>query len=218
MFAVRSIEVEGASPALAAEVACQLRPLDGRSLVALERRRSRAASSTRCRPFAASVVDRAFPHTLRIRVVPELPVAVLGAARSRGSSPARGRVIARDRARARRDLPRIWLPTTHRDSTRAPSSTDEPGRAGRPLARRVSSAAASRVGSPSCARSTVRSRSDFAAGSRSGSATPIDLAPEDRDRARHPADLALPGRAARTTSTSPSPSARSRGRNPQLSG
>ena len=35
MFAVRSIQVEGASPALAAEVRAELRSFDGRSLVAV---------------------------------------------------------------------------------------------------------------------------------------------------------------------------------------
>ena len=74
MFAVRSIQVEGASPALAVEVRAELRSFDGRSLVAVNgdavEQRVDGLAAVR-----ASVVDRSFPHTLRVRVIPELPVA-----------------------------------------------------------------------------------------------------------------------------------------------
>ena len=76
MFAVRSIKVDGAAPALATEIRAELHAFDGRSLVALNgdavEQRFNSLASVR-----SSVVDRAFPHTLRIRVFPELPVAVL---------------------------------------------------------------------------------------------------------------------------------------------
>jgi cell division protein FtsQ len=107
---VRSIQVEGASPRLAAEVRAELRPFDGRSLVsvngaAVEQRLSGLAAVRR------AVVDRSFPHTLRIRVLPELPVAVLRRGAESWLVSARGRVIATIALRARSDLPRIWLPS-----------------------------------------------------------------------------------------------------------
>ena len=110
MFAVRSIEVAGASPALAAEVRAELRSFDGRSLLAV----NGAAVEQQVNGLAAvrgSVVDRAFPHTLRIRVLPELPVAVLRRGAESWLVSARGRVIATSPLGARHDLPRIWLPT-----------------------------------------------------------------------------------------------------------
>ena len=90
MFAVRSVEVVGASPALAAEVSAELRSFDGRSLVSLNggvvEQRIDGLPAVR-----SSVVDRAFPHTLRIRVLPELPVAVLRRGAESWLVSARGR-------------------------------------------------------------------------------------------------------------------------------
>jgi cell division septal protein FtsQ len=57
-----------------------------------------------------SVVDRAFPHTLRIRVVPEIPVAVLRRGADSWLVSARGRVIAPVGLGTHRTLPRIWVP------------------------------------------------------------------------------------------------------------
>jgi hypothetical protein len=58
----------------------------------------------------ASVVDRSFPHALRVRVIPEIPVAVLRRGADSWLVSARGRVIAPLARGARRSLPRIWLP------------------------------------------------------------------------------------------------------------
>jgi cell division septal protein FtsQ len=144
MFAVRSIQVEGASPALAAEVRSELRSYDGRTLVAL----NGAAVEQRINALAtvrSSVVDRAFPHTLRIRVFPELPVAVLRRAAESWLVSARGRVIAAIGLGARRDLPRIWLPSRTQLSKGA-YLTDEPGAlAARSLAAFVGSGFSARV-------------------------------------------------------------------------
>ncbi len=110
MFAVRSIDVESASPALAAAVRAELRSFDGHSLVAV----NGDAVEQRVDGLAAvrsSVVDRSFPHTLRIRVLPELPVAVLRRGTEAWLVSARGRVIATIPLGARHDLPRVWLPT-----------------------------------------------------------------------------------------------------------
>ncbi|MGZ8702202.1 MAG: cell division protein FtsQ/DivIB [Gaiellaceae bacterium] len=144
MFAVRSVEVAGASPALAAEVRAELRSFDGRSLVAL----NGDAVEQRVDGLAAvrsSVVDRAFPHTLRIRVLPELPVAVLRRGAESWLVSARGRVIAVIVHGARRDLPRIWLPA-RTEISKGAFLTDEPGAlAARSLAAFVGSGFSNRV-------------------------------------------------------------------------
>jgi cell division protein FtsQ len=111
MFAVDTIRVDGASPALALQVQRELRSYDGRSLVAVDAAavENRAASLPAVR---SATVDRAFPHTLRVRVVPELPVAVLRRGTDSFLVSARGRVIAPVDRGTHRTLPRIWLPTS----------------------------------------------------------------------------------------------------------
>jgi cell division protein FtsQ len=144
MFAVRSIEVEGASPALAAEVRTELRSFDGRSLVAV----NGDAVEQRVDGMAAvrdAVVDRSFPHTLRIRILPELPVAVLRRGAESWLVSARGRVIATTPLATRHDLPRIWLPT-RTALAKGAFLVDEPGAlAARSLAAFVGSGFSSRI-------------------------------------------------------------------------
>ena len=111
LFAVDAIRVEGASPALAADIRRELHRYDGRSLVGVD------ASAVEHRVDAlpavrSATVDRAFPHTLRIHVVPELPVAVLRRGADSFLVSARGRVIAPVPRGAHRALPRIWLPAS----------------------------------------------------------------------------------------------------------
>ena len=110
MFAVRAFEVEGASGALAEQVRSALRPYDGRSLVALDGA-SVAQRLAGLPAVRSAVVDRAFPHTLRIRIVREVPVAVLRRGADSWLVSARGRVIGPIAHGARRTLPRIWLPS-----------------------------------------------------------------------------------------------------------
>ena len=103
LFAVRSIEVEGASAELAAEVRAALRSYEGRSLVAVDA----AAVEQRAVALAgvrSAVADRAFPHAIRIRIVPEVPVAVLRRGSDSWLVSARGRVI---RTVERRTLPTL---------------------------------------------------------------------------------------------------------------
>jgi cell division septal protein FtsQ len=144
MFAVTTIEVTGASPELATEVRSELRSIEGESLVALDG----AAVSQRVDGLAAvrsSVVDRAFPHTLRIRIVPEVPVAVLRRGADSFLVSARGRVIAAIERGTRPDLPRIWLPV-RTELAQGSLLTDEPGAlAARSLAAFVGSGFPSRV-------------------------------------------------------------------------
>jgi len=100
MFAVRSIQVEGASPALAAEIRSELTSLDGRSLVAL----NGDAVGRRVDGLAAvrtAVVDRAFPQELqRARCMAEIPVVALPALPARPAPPPRQGAL-RTHARAR---------------------------------------------------------------------------------------------------------------------
>jgi cell division protein FtsQ len=109
MFAVSTIRVEGASPALAAAVQRELGHYGARSLVTIDG----AAVAQQVDGLPAvrtTVVDRDFPHTLRVRVTPEIPVAVLRRGPDAFLVSARGRVIAPVELRTHRSLPRIWLP------------------------------------------------------------------------------------------------------------
>jgi cell division protein FtsQ len=108
MFALRRIEVEGATPALSARVRAALAPLDGTSLLALN------AADVERRLAALPVVasaryDREFPHTLRVVVRPEYPVAVLRHGADAWVVAASARVIASTQPHAHRKLPRVWL-------------------------------------------------------------------------------------------------------------
>jgi cell division septal protein FtsQ len=108
IFALERIEVEGAPPAVAAEVRATLRPYIGKSLVrfdgdAAARRLSNVAE------VADSRFDRAFPHTLKVRVHAERPVAVLRQGADAWLVSASARVLRRlDPPYPR--LPRIWVP------------------------------------------------------------------------------------------------------------
>ena len=108
IFAVRAVAVTGAGAAVEAEVNAALRPLDGQSLVTVDadsvERRLAALPSVR-----AARVDRAFPHGLRIVVVPERPVAVLRSGRAAWLVSDQGRVVRTVESTTQRRLPRIWL-------------------------------------------------------------------------------------------------------------
>ena len=108
MFAVTSFEVLGAPPAVAAQARAALRPTDGRSLLQLDG--AEVVSTLEGLPtvYRASY-DRDFPHTLRVWIVPERPVAVLRRGAASWVVSARGRAIAPVRRGALPSLPRIWL-------------------------------------------------------------------------------------------------------------
>lgn len=108
LFAVDRIEVQGGSPRLAAQVRGALSPLVGTSLVGLDG----PAAMRRVEALPTVVrasYDRAFPHTLRLSVVPERPAAVLRRGPDSWLVSARGRVIERLPARADPRLPRVWV-------------------------------------------------------------------------------------------------------------
>jgi len=110
-FAVQRVEVSGAPPTVRAQIEHSLAPLRGTSLLALD-----GAGLVRRVESLPTVVsagyDRSFPHTLRLAVVPERPVAVLRRGRQWWLVSARARVMARLQPHADANLPRIWLPTT----------------------------------------------------------------------------------------------------------
>jgi len=107
IFAVQRIEVIGAPPSVAASVRAALEPFDGSSLVTLNGAgvRRRLAEL----PVVASArYDRDFPHTLKVFVKPERPVAVLRRGVESWLVSARARVMARLDRGAESRLPRIW--------------------------------------------------------------------------------------------------------------
>jgi cell division protein FtsQ len=107
-FAVEQIAVEGAPPEVAAQVRKALAPAVGESLLGIDL--AALAHRAESVPMVAGAsFDRGFPHTLRIAVVPEVPVAVLRQGLSSWLVAAGGRVVAELGRGARPVLPRIWL-------------------------------------------------------------------------------------------------------------
>jgi cell division protein FtsQ len=150
LFAVQTVEVKGAPPAVSAAVGDALHPLEGESLlrVDLDAVASRLAAIPSVREAS---FDRAFPHTLRVSVVPERPVAVVRRGPEAWLVSTRGRVIRRLNRPRLSSLPRVWVPTTV-TATAGDTLTDEPtlravralaAAAGRTLPARVLSARAS---------------------------------------------------------------------------
>ena len=107
-FALRAVEVRGAPPALEEQVQAALKPLHGRSLLALEsheiEQRLGALPSVR-----TASVDRAFPHTLRISVAPERAAAVLRSGPRAWLLSAHAKVLRPLTARPLPKLPRLWI-------------------------------------------------------------------------------------------------------------
>jgi cell division protein FtsQ len=108
MFAVERIAVEGAPPEVAAEVQKALAPAVGESLLGIDL--AELAHRAESVPMVAGAsFDRGFPHTLRIAVVPEVPVAVLRQGAASWLVAEGGRVVAELDKGQRPDLPRAWL-------------------------------------------------------------------------------------------------------------
>lgn len=109
LFAVRELEISGAPRAVRADVERAAAGYMGESLVSLNsgalRRRLEALPSV-----WSLRSDRAFPHTLRLFVVPEKPAAVLRSGPTTWLVSARGRVIRRLLPGRLGDWPRIRLP------------------------------------------------------------------------------------------------------------
>lgn len=108
-FAVAHIEIVGASPVVRRQVRHELAPLFGTSLLSLDGRS--LEGRLEALPTVVSVgYDRAFPHTLRLTIVPETPVAVLHRGAETWLLSGRGRAVERIPPRTYPSLPRIWVP------------------------------------------------------------------------------------------------------------
>jgi cell division septal protein FtsQ len=106
-FAVEEIRVEGTTPAVARQVRAALEQDAGSSLLALDR--DLVARLEALPDVRTAVYDRAFPHTLVVRVERELPAAVLRRGRESWLLSERGRVL-RSLPRGRHPrLPRVWV-------------------------------------------------------------------------------------------------------------
>jgi cell division protein FtsQ len=107
LFALNRIEVEGAPPGVAAEIRSTLATYRGESLVRFDTRAaSRMLASVA--EVAGARFDRAFPHTLTVRVRLERPVAVLRQGSDAWLVSASARVL-RKLERPYPHLPRIWV-------------------------------------------------------------------------------------------------------------
>lgn len=108
MFAVRQMEVTGARPSVVRRVDKALAPLAGQSLLSVD-----AAAIDRHLQGLPDVsllsYDRAFPHTARIVISAERPVAVLRQGSDAWLVTERGRVLRRLDDPADLALPRIWV-------------------------------------------------------------------------------------------------------------
>lgn len=107
VFALERIEVEGAPPAVAAEVRSSLETYRGESLVRFDSNGASRRLST-VAEIAQARFDRAFPHTLKVRVRLERPVAVLRQGADAWLVSASARVL-RKLERPYPRLPRIWV-------------------------------------------------------------------------------------------------------------
>ena len=124
VFAVRSIVVTGAPPSVEGKVREALAPISGHSLVSLGGSDvERLATSV---PEVESVsYDRAFPHTLKVVVRLEEPLAVVRQGPASWLVARSGRVIRTVPRGAFPALPRIWQPPTHSIVVGAPVTADE---------------------------------------------------------------------------------------------
>jgi cell division protein FtsQ len=108
IFALERIEVVGAPPAVAAQIRSTLRPYLGRSLVRFDSGAA-ARKLSGVADVADTHFDRAFPHTLKVRVRTERAVAVLRQGSDAWLVSSTARVLRRlERPYPR--LPRIWVP------------------------------------------------------------------------------------------------------------
>ena len=110
VFAVERVDVRGdAPPAVARQVRAATSDLVGVSLLTVDP--GEVEAMVRALPTIAGVsVDRAFPHTLVVKVAAERAVAVVRQGRTAWLVTGAGRVIREIELRTERTFPRIWLP------------------------------------------------------------------------------------------------------------
>jgi cell division septal protein FtsQ len=133
VFAVERVDVRGLPAADAAAARGALRPLEGRSLVAIRR----ADLERRLAPLpgvSSFEYDRAFPNTLVVRAVAEVPLAVVRRSDESWLVSHRGRVLRTVPRGTRLDLPRVWVPRRTAVAAGTTLADDSGGSAVRALA------------------------------------------------------------------------------------
>jgi cell division protein FtsQ len=111
VFAVRTVDVGGANPALAGQVRKALAPARGMSLLKVDLAES--LQTVEAIPTVESArFDRAFPHTLRVVVVPERGVAIVRQGADSYLVAESGRVMDTADRHDRPALARIWVDRT----------------------------------------------------------------------------------------------------------
>ena len=108
LFAIRAIEVSGADTRVERQVRRALDGRTGESLFGLDLESARLEVSALATVAAVSF-DRAFPHTLRVTVVPERPVAIVRQGADSFVVSDRGRVVATAERTEQPGLARIWV-------------------------------------------------------------------------------------------------------------
>lgn len=109
VFAVERVDVRGAPPQVARDVQRATGDVLGISLLAVDA--AAIEGTVRNLPsVAAASVDRAFPHTLVVKVAPVHPVAVVRRGAEAWLVDGSGRVIREIDSSAQAGLPRLWLP------------------------------------------------------------------------------------------------------------
>lgn len=108
LFAVRTVQVQGGSPATTLRVQRALEPLAGRNLLALDEGDVERAVGD-LRDITVLDVDRAFPSTLRVGVTGERAAAVLRRGTESWVVSERGRVLRKAGESPPRRLARIWI-------------------------------------------------------------------------------------------------------------
>lgn len=108
LFAIKTVEVKGAPPALTRKIDVAVAPFRGHSLVGLDR--SAIARAVLGIPEVRTVkIDRDFPNTVRVFVGRESPVAILRRGSEAWLIAASNKVVRPFPLGRSTDFPRIWV-------------------------------------------------------------------------------------------------------------
>jgi cell division protein FtsQ len=108
LFAVEELRIQGVPPAVEREVRAASGGAIGTSLLDIDP--GEVEARIRALPSVAGVsVDRAFPHTLVVKVAPERPVAVARRGDSAWLVTGSGEVVREIAVGTERSFPRLWL-------------------------------------------------------------------------------------------------------------